>query len=64
MATIPDSEPLPLSGLNDLAAHDGRKAPPQPWGKALRPLVESLLLLALFAVWAAFWIGFILWLTA
>jgi hypothetical protein len=47
---MPDSEPLPLSGLNDLAAHDGRKAPPEHWGKALRPLVESLLLFALFAV--------------
>ena len=47
---------MPLRRLNDLAANDGRKA--------LRPLVESLALFGLFAVWAAFWIGFILWLTA
>ena len=53
---MPDSEPMPLGGLNDLAANDGHKA--------LRPLVERLALFALFAVWAAFWIGFILWLTA
>jgi hypothetical protein len=57
---MPNTERLRLLETTELPVYPSRTEP-QPVGMPLPPVVEYLLMFALFAGWAVFWIAVFCW---